>query len=66
MPPSSPLVSIDYTPDNADAIAHAVSQANHWRRVRAALVRKGLTSGRGIHLATSRIGVWTSIAARAS
>ena len=42
---------------------YCASQAAAWDRVRKALLSRGI-KGRGLHLATSRIGVWTSKAAR--
>lgn len=63
MPPSPELSSLDYTPDNAAYIAHCMTQAAHWDRIRKALLSRGI-KGRGLHLATSRIGVWMSKAAR--
>lgn len=64
MPPIPELSCLDYAPDNAAAIAYAIDQANRWAAIRAKLISKGHTSGRGLHLATSRIGVWMSKAAR--
>jgi hypothetical protein len=63
MPPSPELSSLDYTPDNAAYIAHCMAQAAHWTHIRKALLSRGI-KGRGLHLATSRIGVWMSKAAR--
>lgn len=63
MPPCPETSSLDYAPDNAAHVAYCMSQAAHWSRIRKALLSRGI-KGRGLHLATSRIGVWTSKAAR--
>lgn len=65
MPPSPDIVSLDYTPDNAEYIALCVAQARRWAAIRKGLVARDIR-GRGLHLATSRIGVWMSKAARAA